>query len=186
MLYSRHLAYKNQPSTLNIFSISEGKFSTFSITLWLSTDSVWNLQFVCQESVPFVAGLTGFTMKYQIHCLSGVTSIMTVRRIRGWLYSQPFCYSSPSPGTLIVYSILTEMNMQKSITVQRTTKLCATASDRGQKLNAQSILQKRHITEHQYMINYCYRSECVKLKWWQSPRILNGSGTSIKTNIIFF
>jgi len=40
MLYSRHLAYRHQPSTLNTFSISEEKFSTFSITLWLSTQSV--------------------------------------------------------------------------------------------------------------------------------------------------
>lgn len=106
MLYSRHLAYKHQTSTLNTFSISEGKFSTFPITLWLSTDSVWNLQFICQESVLSLAGLTCFTMNYHSYCLSGVTSIMTVGRIRGWLYSQPFCYLSPSPGTLVVCSIL--------------------------------------------------------------------------------
>jgi len=83
MLYSRHLAYKHRPSTLNTFSISEGKFSTFSISLWLSTDSICNLQFICQESVLSLVDLTGFTMKYQSYCLSGVTSIMTVGKLRG-------------------------------------------------------------------------------------------------------
>jgi hypothetical protein len=44
------------------------------------------------------------------YCLSGVTSIMTVGRVRGWLYTQTFCYSSPSPGTLVVWSILCQRN----------------------------------------------------------------------------
>jgi hypothetical protein len=113
MLYSRHLAYKHQPSTLNTFNISEGKFSTFSISLWLSTDSICNLQFTCQESVLSLVGLTGFTMKYQSYRLSGVTSIMTVGRVTGWLYSQPFCYSSPSPGALVVCCILCQRNEYK-------------------------------------------------------------------------
>jgi hypothetical protein len=100
----------NQFSTLNTFINGEGKLSTFSISLWLSTDSIYNLQFICQESAQSLVGLTGFTMKYQSYCLSGVTSLMTVGRVSGWLYSQPFCYSSPSPGILAVCSILCQRN----------------------------------------------------------------------------
>lgn len=110
MLHSTHLAYRHQPSTLNTFNLNEGKLSTFSISLWLFTDSISNLQFICQEPVLFLVGLTGFTMKYQSYCLSGVTILMTVGTVREWLYSQPFCYSSPSPGTLADCSILYQRN----------------------------------------------------------------------------
>jgi hypothetical protein len=141
MLYSRHLAYKHQPSTLNTFSISEGKFSTFSITSWLSTDSVCNLQFICQESVLSLAGLTGFTMKYKSYCLSEVTSIMTVGRIRGWLYSQPFCFSSPSPSTLVVCSILWQRNEYAKIyKCPKNYKAMCISQWQRTKVNAQSIL----------------------------------------------
>lgn len=77
---------------------------------FVALHTICNLQFICQESVLSLVGLTGFTMKYQSYCLSGVTSIMTVGKVRGWLYSQPFCYSSPSPGTLVVCSILCQRN----------------------------------------------------------------------------
>jgi hypothetical protein len=133
MLYSRHLAQKHQPSTLNTFNISERKFSTFSISLWLSTDSICNLQFICQEFLLSLAGLIGFTMKYQSYYLSGVTSIMTVGRARRWLYSQPFCYSSPCPGTLVVCSILCQRNeYAKTYKCPKNHKAMCISSDRGQ------------------------------------------------------